>query len=206
MATEIKNRALYIQLINNLNGRNQAKLGVGKTILIVLATLAVLSVPVIISLLVNASNGLTIIISTVFFLGVIGIFLIRRECILRRFLAIPDAYKLFHSVDNIDANKIKELYNHGAIVIVGETDKNYLNFLYNWFRNTGMIANKAINLYKITGKQLHEAYPKSQTIDYETYSIIDPSELIMDEAKKKTLYTNTKYFNIHNLEQVVKID
>ena len=79
------------------------------------------------------------------------------ESLQKEVYKVPDAHKMFDVEVLSDPAKMDAWYHEGAICLLSQEDR-AKDLFYNWLRDTGLIKDGRVRLYRVTKEQLMKKY------------------------------------------------
>ncbi len=145
----------------------------------ILAAVAMLVVGEEISMLL----GIVIFILSFYFDALL--FKIYRKSIISKFYKVKNAYEKIRILEVKDTAFLDELYKDSSLTFAIKPDVEFLNFIYNWLNNKGLLKEECVNLFVVTGKDIREKYESILIDDNDVLLCIMMGDLSFNEENSK---------------------
>ena len=178
--THINN--IIIQLNSLANGyKSEAAIGFAMVGIVIFSFFAMY----IVGERINILLGIAIFVMS-FYLAAL-MFNLYRKCIVSRFYKIKNGEQRFELIKVEDLSFLDELYKDSSLSFVEEPEPIFLNFIYNWLNNKGVLKDESVRIYTVTGNDIKEKYNVELHDDENFIICIMLKDLNLTEENSKAL-------------------
>ena len=101
------------------------------------------------------------------------------------FFKIKDANNRVDIIPISDTETILALNKNSALTFAGEPSDGFLNLLYNWLNNEGVLKEERLKLYTYSGQELKNAFGKKKLSSEQKFMSVYLKDLNINESNER---------------------
>lgn len=129
---------------------------------------------------------------------------IRKNKRIREYYKIKDAHTRVRIIPIEDSKTLRALYDNSALTFQGEPSDHYLDGMYNWLNNEGVLKEEGLNLYVFDGSLIKDTFGKRKRFENEEkFMSIFLKDLDLNESNMRRFSTERMKYGGRWLDDVI---